>query len=73
MTVEHDVYKYYVWKDGNHVDADGFYNYVDAVEYAKEIDADEIEKTYWLSEEAYKNREPADEFEIVWKDGREIR
>lgn len=61
--------KYYVWKDDEHADADGFWDYEDALEFAKEIDADEIEKTCWYSEEAYENGEPADEFVVVWKRG----
>ena len=33
----------------------------------REIDADEIEKTIWYSEDSYENREPADEFKIAWR------
>lgn len=59
--------KYYVWKNGDHADADGFFNYEEALSYAMEINADEIEKTIWESEYAYENREPADRFEVVWR------
>lgn len=71
MIVEHDVYKYYVWKDGDHADADGFFDYQDALDYAKEIDADEIEKYFWYDEQSYKDREPADEIVSVWKNNKE--
>lgn len=33
----------------------------------REIDADEIEKTIWYSDEAYEDGEPADEFKIAWR------
>ena len=61
VEIDHDIHKYYVWKDGEHADSDGFFDYEDAIEYAKEIDADEIEKTTWYSQLSYQNREPADE------------
>ena len=63
------VCKYYVWKDGEHADCDGFFDYLDALDFATEIDADEIEKTIWNTELAYQSREPADDFEVVWKKG----
>jgi len=63
------VCKYYVWKDGEHADADGFFDYKDALNYAIENGADEIEKTIWNTELAYQSREPADNFEVVWKKG----
>lgn len=65
MTIE----KYYVWKDNDHADADGFFDYSDALEFAKEIDADEIEKTCWYDEEAYEDGKPADEFVTIWRKG----
>ena len=67
MRNEDEVVKYYVWKNNNHADDDGYWNFEDALEFAKEIDADEIEKTIWYSEESYDNREPADKFEIAWR------
>lgn len=59
--------KYYIWKNGDHADADGFFDFQDAFNYAMEIGADEIEETTWYSDEAYENGEPADKFKIVWR------
>lgn len=59
--------KYYVWSCGNRVDNDGFFDFMDAYEFAMEVGADEIEKTIWESEDAYENYEPASCFEIAWE------
>ena len=59
--------KYYVWKDNDHADADGFFDYEDALSFAMEINADEIEKTVWYSESDYEDRKPADEFVVMWR------
>lgn len=67
MRNEDEVVKYYVWKNNDHADDDGFFDFEDALELAREIDADEIEKTIWYSEDGYENREPADKFEIAWR------
>lgn len=67
MRNEDEVVKYYVWKNNDHADDDGFFNFEYALKLAREIDADEIEKTIWYSEDSYENREPADKFEIAWR------
>ena len=59
--------KYYVWKDGDHADADGFFDYDEAYDWAMEIQADEIELARWETEEAYESRYPATEFKTVWE------
>lgn len=59
--------KYYVWKGNDHICCDGFFDYNDALQFAIDNDADEIEETTWYSEESYENREPADAFRVVWK------
>lgn len=63
----YEIEKYYVWKNGDHADVDGFWDYDDAYEYAIEIGADEIELTRWYKESAYEGRCPADDFKTVWK------
>ena len=63
----YEIEKYYVWKDGNHADADGFWDYGEAYEYAMEIEADEIEVARWYKESAYEGCHPADDFKTVWK------
>ena len=62
-----EVVKYYVWHNDERICDDGFYNFEDAFKYAQDYDGNEIEKTVWHSEEVYQNREPADEFETVWR------
>ena len=64
---DYEVEKYYVWSGGDHADSDGFYDFEDAYNFAMEVGADEIEKTCWHSEESYNNYEPADYFEVVWR------
>lgn len=64
-----NICKYYVWKNNDHADTDGFFNYEEAIKYATEIDADEIENYIWKDESAYQNGEPADEIISVWKKG----
>lgn len=59
--------KYYVWKDNERIAEFYEYEYTEALQFALDNKADEIEKTVWDSEEKYQNREPADEFETVWK------
>ena len=63
----YEIEKYYVWKDNDHADADGFFDYDDAYEYAMEINADEIEVARWKDESAYEERQPADDFKTVWR------
>ena len=63
-----ELIKYYVWKNNDRII--GFYDFEDALEYAKEFDCDEIEKTIWASEEDYQNYEPAIDFELVWTNDR---
>ena len=63
----YEIEKYYVWKDDDHADADGFYDYDEAYKYAIRANADEIEKTCWKTEEDYENGNPADYFEVVWR------
>lgn len=65
--MKYEVEKYYVWKNNDHADTDGFWNYDEAYKYAKSIEADEIEKTCWKTDKAYENGEPADNFITVWK------
>ena len=62
-----EIEKYYVWKDNDHADTDGFYDYDEAYECAMKVNADEIERTCWESEESYENGNPADYFEVVWR------
>ena len=63
----YEIEKYYVWKDGDRADADGFFDYDEAYDWAMEIGADEIEKTMWYKESAYEGHYPADEFKTVWE------
>lgn len=63
----YEIEKYYIWKDGDHADADGFWDYDEAYEYAMEIEADEIEVARWHKESAYEGHYPADDFKTVWK------
>ena len=63
----YEIEKYYVWKNGNHADTDGFWNYDEAYEYVMEIEADEIELARWHGESAYEKYCPADDFKTVWK------
>lgn len=63
----YEIEKYYVWKNGNHADTDGFWNYDEAYEYAMEIEADEIELARWHEESAYEKYQPADDFKTVWR------
>lgn len=67
MRNEDEVVKYYVWNGDERICDDGFYDFEDALKYAQEYGGNEIEKTVWYSEEAYEDREPADEFEIAWR------
>ena len=59
--------KYYVWKDGDHADVDGFFDYNDAYEWCMEINGDEIELARWEDNEIYESGGPAIEFKTVWK------
>ena len=61
------VKKYYVFKNDEHRDFDGFFDLEEAISYAMETDSDEVELTVWNSENGYQNREPADYFKTVWK------
>ena len=63
----YEIEKYYVWKDGDHADADGFWDYDEAYEYAMEIEADKIEVAMWYKESAYEGHYPADNFKTLWK------
>lgn len=59
--------KYYVWYENDRNDC-GYDCFEDAFNEAmNNLDATEVEKTVWNSEESYQNYEPADEFETVWK------
>ena len=63
----YDITKYYVWKNNDHADADGFWDMEEAITFAKENDCDEVEMTCWENEDSYDNREPADYFKTVWR------
>ena len=58
---------YYVFKNGEKICNGGFSEIKDAIKYAKEIDADEVEAAIWYSRNSFNNNEFADEFKIVWK------
>ena len=61
-----EVVVYYVFKNGEKICNGGFL-IEDAIKYAKEIDADEVEAAIWYSRDSYINYELADEFETVWE------
>ncbi len=59
--------KYNIWKEGNHVDGDLYiYNYEDALRFAKENDADEIEVGVWYSEKDFNDGMLADDYVTVY-------
>ena len=60
--------KYYVWENNDRIcefDEDEF---MDAIKYAIEHKATDVEKTIWNTRESYNNYEPADEFIKVWQE-----
>ena len=61
------VVKYYVYKNGEHADADGFFDLIDAKEHALEVGADEIEETIWEDSYDYQHNNFADRFRVVWR------
>lgn len=58
---------YYVFKNGEKIYNSGFFEMDDAIEYAKEINADEVEAAIWYSGDSFNNYEFADEFKTVWE------
>ena len=58
---------YYVFNNGEKICDGGFPEMEDAIKYAKEIDADEVEAVIWYSRDSYINYELADEFKTVWE------
>ena len=58
---------YYVFNNGEKICNGGFFELEDAIKYAKEINADEVEVAIWYSDDAFNNYELADDFETVYK------
>lgn len=61
------VVAYYVFNNGEKICNGGFSEMEEAIKYAKEIDADEVEAVIWYSRNSFNNYEFADEFKTVWK------
>lgn len=60
-------YKFNVWKNGNHVDGDLYVNCLEeAMELAKESNADEVEAAIWYSEDDYNNKLLPNDYFTVW-------
>ena len=64
--MDNSVIKYYVWKGNVRFTEVAFDDIDEAIQYARENECTEVERTEWDSEEAYQNYEPADRFKTVW-------
>lgn len=58
---------YYVFNNGEKICNGGFFDVKDAIEYARAINANEVEAAIWNSNDDFDNGEFADEFITVWK------